>query len=68
MHYTSIVTERSKLPSHNIFLNSLFMIFEQEILCTGKDVKERLLLNLTGRACISHQVCIFSVLNAIGQS
>lgn len=31
----------------------------REILFTGKDIKERLLLNLARKAHISHQVCHF---------
>lgn len=53
MYYASIVTDRSKLPFHSIFLGSLFTIFKQKILFTGKASK------LTGRVHIRHQVFIF---------
>lgn len=35
------ITNRLRPPSHSIFLNSLFMIFNQEIASSGRDIREK---------------------------
>ena len=50
----SLITNKLKLSSYNIFLNSLFMIFRQEILTTGTDNEKKMLLILIRRDLIRY--------------